>query len=393
MPNLGTGIHRTLSLGTSRNARIDLLRGVAILLVILDHLAQRIPPGRSVLGTFLPARFIDGLFTHGYEAVFVFFVISGFLITSMSLDRWQRVNQIDVRVFYALRFARIVPCLLVLVAVLCVFDLLSVKNYVIHHANQSLFGTAGAALGLYLNWYEGYTGNFLPAGWDVLWSLSIEEVFYIGFPIVCLVLRRERLLALCLYLLAFALPCTHAAALATNEVWHEKAYLPGMAAIAMGVLTALLAIKFQPKRWTTVLVVVGSAGLGAVLFADDILWRAVHEGLLLVLTISTACLLLAFHQPARSEADKALPGTAWLCAFGRLSYELYLTHIFIVFAVVDVFHATAASPRLGILWYVPGVALCWLLAMLVDKTLSTPCNRALRKRLIGSRRAPAVAAL
>jgi peptidoglycan/LPS O-acetylase OafA/YrhL len=372
---LVAGMRATTATRTLRNSRIDLLRGISILLVALDHLAQRIPPARGVLGTFLPARVIDGLFTHGYEAVFVFFVISGFLITSMSLDRWQRLKQIDLKVFYALRFARIVPCLLVLVAVLTLLDLLGVKDYVMEHDNQSLPGALTAALGLYLNWYEGYTGHYLPAGWDVLWSLSIEEVFYIGFPLVCLVLRRQWLLITFLVLLALSLPWTRAAALATSEIWREKAYLPGMAAIATGVLTALVATKFRPKRWPNVLILIGSLGIGAVLFADDLLWRVFHEGLLLVLTLSTACLLLAFHRPERSVSDKRFRGTSWLCAFGRLSYELYLTHVFVVFAVVDVFSGTGASLKFGILWYPPAVALCWILAMLVDKTLRTmqPC--------------------
>jgi peptidoglycan/LPS O-acetylase OafA/YrhL len=378
--------------GTLRKVRIDLLRGISILLVVLDHLAQRIPPGMGVLRTFLPARIVAGFFTHGYEAVFIFFVISGFLITSLSLGRWHRLKQIDLKAFYALRFARIVPCLLVLVAALSVLDLLGVKDYVMEHDNQTLPGALTAALGLYLNWYEGYTGQYLPAGWDVLWSLSIEEVFYIGFPLVCLVLRRKWLLTAFLILLSLSLPWTRAAALSTSEIWHEKAYLPGMAAIATGVLTALVATKFRPKRrlWINLLTIIGSLGIAAVLFADDILWRALHEGLLLVLTFSSACLLLAFHRSERSGSYNPLPGTAWLCAFGRLSYETYLTHVFVVFAAVEVFRATGASLKFGILWYPPAVALCWLLAMLVDKTLSTPCNRALRKRLIrpsGSRAA------
>jgi peptidoglycan/LPS O-acetylase OafA/YrhL len=378
--------------GTLRNVPIDLLRGVSILLVVLDHLAQRIPPAQGVLGTLLPARVFDGLFTHGYEAVFIFFVISGFLITSMSLDRWQRLDQIHLRAFYALRFARIVPCLFVLVAALSLLDLLGVKHFAMEHNNQTLAGAITAALGLYLNWYEGYTGHYLPGGWDVLWSLSIEEAFYIAFPLVCLVLRRQALLTAFLVLLALSLPWTRAAALTTNEIWHEKAYVPGMAAIAMGVLTALAATRIQPKRplWVYLLTISGSLGIVAVLFADDILWRVFHEGLLLVLTISAACLLLALHRPERSGSDKPLSGTAWICAFGRLSYEMYLTHMFVVFAVVEVFRITGASLKFGILWYMPTVVLCWALAILVDRFLSTPWNGALRKRLIGPQRSRAV---
>jgi peptidoglycan/LPS O-acetylase OafA/YrhL len=381
------------STGSLRNSRIDLLRGVSILLVVVQHLSQRIPAGRGMLGSIVPARVMDGLFSHGYEAVFIFFVISGFLITSNSLQRWHHLNQIDLQSFYARRFARIAPCLLALVMLLSLLDALGIKEYVIAHANQSLPGAVTAALGFYLNWYEAYTGHYLPAGWDVLWSLSVEEVFYIGFPIVCLLLRWERLLIVILSMIAISLPWTRAAAVATNEIWHEKAYLPGMAAIAMGILTAIAVARFQLTRplWVNLLIVAGSLGIAAVLFADDILWKALHEGILLVLTLSTVCLLLAFSA-ARQGSDSTLPGLGWLRAFGRLSYETYLTHMFVVFAVTQAFHLTGANERLGILWYPPAVALCWLLAKGIDKIFSTPCNLALRKRLIGPRRAPALGA-
>ncbi|MDP9008452.1 MAG: acyltransferase [Pseudomonadota bacterium] len=378
-----------------RNARIDLLRGASILLVVLDHLAQRIPIGRSVLGSMLPARVFDGLISHGYEAVFIFFVISGFLITSNSLDRWHYLNQIDLRTFYARRFARIVPCLVVLVALLSCLHWLGVKEFVITHENQSLPGAVTAALGFYLNWYEGYTGHYLPGAWDVLWSLSIEEVFYVGFPIVCLVLRREWLLTLFLVLLALSFPWSRAAAFAVNEIWHEKAYLPGMAAIATGILTALAAARFRLHQpfWINLLTIAGSLGVGAVLFADGVLWRAFHEGILLVLALSAACLLLAFHSGAvRKGSESVLPGTSWLRAFGRLSYETYLTHMFVVFAAAQLFRITGANEHVGFLWYLPAVALSGALAQLIDTFLSTPCNLALRNRLARPRRPPVLGA-
>ena len=229
--------NRVLTASTGgRNAGIDLLRGLCILLVVVHHVALRIPLHKTALGDFVPRRLLDGLGYNGYEAVFVFFVISGFLITLHSLQRWGRLSQMDLRGFYLRRVSRIVPSLLLLLAVLSSMHLAGVPNYIIDGENQSLGGALLAALGFYLNWYEGMTG-WLPGGWDVLWSLSIEEIFYIGFPLLCLLLRTRGALVAVLLMLALSLPITRAA-LQGNEIWQEKAYLPGMAAIAIGVLTA-----------------------------------------------------------------------------------------------------------------------------------------------------------
>jgi len=246
----------------ARNPGIDLLRGVSILLVVLHHTGLRIPLKHTALASFLPRWLLDGLNYNGYEAVFVFFVISGFLITGNTLKRWGSLDRIDIKAFYARRFARIMPCLLLLVIVLSALHLLGVDDYVINRAGQSLPRAIVAALGLHLNWYEGQTG-YLPGNWDVLWSLSIEEVFYIGFPIVCLLTRRVWILVPLLVLLAVSLPVTHAA-LADNEIWQEKAYLPGTAAIATGVLGALLAahVRTWSRRTVALLGWLGGGDVG-----------------------------------------------------------------------------------------------------------------------------------
>ncbi len=365
-----------------RNSGIDLLRGLSILLVVLHHIGLRIPLRKTDVGDHLPRWFLSGLNYNGYESVFVFFAISGFLIAGHALRRWGDLASIDAKSFYARRFARIVPCLLALLIVLSALHLLGFDDYVIRNANQSLPRAVFAALGLHLNWYEGHYG-YLPGNWDVLWSLSIEEVFYIGFPIVCLLTRRIVILTPLLLVLALSLPYTHALYV-DNEIWQEKAYLPGMAAIAMGVLAALVAAReaLPRKPFATALCVAGSVGLASILFIGDILWDAMKDSCLLLLTFSIACLLIGLQWRERLGESRPLRGFGWLRSFGRFSYEIYLTHMFVVFGAVRLWKDWGSDNPHGWMWYLPVAALCWLLGALVGRYFSTPSDRALRERLL-----------
>ncbi len=364
-----------------RNAGIDLLRGLSILLVVTHHTMLRIPLQNTGLTAVLPKRLLEMLGYNGYEAVFVFFVVSGFLITTNAFRRWTSLGQIGMRSFYGRRFARIAPCLLVLVVALSLLALLRVPDFTILRPDQSLGRAVLSALGMHLNWYEGHTG-YLPAGWDVLWSLSIEELFYLGFPFACLLARRRLApLVVPLCLLALSLPLTHGA-LAGNEIWQEKAHLPGMAAIATGVLAGLWARRRQPTSIQTVSVLgcLGVVCLLVILFFEDLIWPVLGEATMLILTGSTALLLLAFHW--RWLEAWTAKGTAWIRSCGRLSYEIYLSHVFVLFPVLAVFHRTGGDMRFAWLWFIPSVGLSWCLGWLVDRVLSSPAEKWLRRHLL-----------
>jgi len=374
---------RPALVASDRNRGLDALRGVSILFVVIHHVAIRIPLAKTALAAFLPVWFLNGLSYNGGESVVIFFVVSGFLITRRSLQRWGSLPNISLRDFYLFRASRIVPTLLLVVALLSLLHLIGMPYYVIDKPNQSLGGAIASALGLYLNWYEGQTG-YLPGGWDVIWSLSVEEVFYLAFPLVCLTLGRVRwMFVAVLIVLVLSMPFVRdALAAQKNEIWFEKAYLPGMSAIALGVLAAMLATRVKrPPSWVALLLcLLGIAGLCAIFFAGSGVWKLLHRGYEMLLIGSAASLVLGLHWQAGSARPWRLRGLGWLCSCGRLSYEIYLFHMFCVFAIVSIAKQAGLGPEWGWLWYLPALALSWLLGLAIAHGFSQPCERWLRRR-------------
>jgi len=356
---------------------IDVWRGISVVLVVWHHLAIRLPLGRSALGAALPKRLCDALSWNGYEAVMVFFVISGFLITHGTLARDGAPAAVRLGAFYWRRFARIAPPLLLLVAVLSAAHGLGVEHYTIDRSRQSLPVAVLSALTFWLNVYEAETG-YLPGGWDVLWSLSVEEAFYLGFPVLLLLARREAVLTALLLPFAAALPVLHA--LQPAGLWREKAYAPAMAAIAAGAVAALLSRRWaaQGRALPHRLLRGGGAALVlSVLVFGDWAWASLDEGALLVLVVGAAMAVLGAEAAARSGA--APP--RWLAplrAVGRWSYEIYLTHMFVVFGVVSAYGALGWGKAEGAWAWPPALLLSVLLGAAFAKLWSEPLNRRLR---------------
>jgi peptidoglycan/LPS O-acetylase OafA/YrhL len=381
-----------VDLDRRRNSGIDVLRGVSILFVVMHHIGIRVPLSQTLLAGFLPDWLLQGLNFNGSEAVTLFFVISGFLITRRSHERWGELHRTSAGGFYLLRLSRIAPLLMLVVATLSLFHLLGVPRFVIGRPGQSLGGAIASASGLYLNWYEGLHG-YLPGGWDVIWSLSIEEVFYLAFPIACLVLGRTRLLVPALALLALSLPFTRAAlSEGGNEIWSEKAYLPGMSAIAVGVLAAMLVrrVRIPGRRAVASTALVGWTGVCTVLFAGTWVGKLVHHGYGLFLAVAAAAIVVSAHWHESSVRTGEAPGggLTWLRSCGRLSYEIYLSHMFCVFGGIALFSWSGPAGPWRFVWYPPILLACWLLGAALSNGFTLPVERRLRVRLKRARRYP-----
>lgn len=148
---------------------LDGLRGVAVALVVVYHFAPQALPG-------------------GFLGVDVFFVLSGFLITSLVLVEVRDTGRLDVRAFYVRRLRRLLPALLLVVGVLALYAWWWATPGELDRLREHALWT----LGYLANWrfvFDGTTYTDLVAGQSPLrhtWSLAIEEQFYVVFPTLVL---------------------------------------------------------------------------------------------------------------------------------------------------------------------------------------------------------------
>jgi peptidoglycan/LPS O-acetylase OafA/YrhL len=153
-------------LAAGRVPGLDGIRGSAIAMVFALHLS----PGR---------------FSGGFVGLEIFFVLSGFLITGVLLDEWAVNHTISLRGFYLRRAARLLPALLITI----------VGVHLLYLADGSLVTPSEALVALakvvfYVgNWFEAARPGSLYYLSDT-WSLSIEEQFYLTWPVLLLLMLR-----------------------------------------------------------------------------------------------------------------------------------------------------------------------------------------------------------
>lgn len=370
-----------VTLTPSRYTLVDTLRGFALLLMLLFHVQLRIPFQETALLGELPREVWSFWFMSGIPSMRVFFVISGFLITHRALRRWGDLTAVRVAEFYLLRFARIAPLLLLLVTVLSVLHFLELEHYTIHPQRASYTRTLFAALAFHMNWLEGQVG-FLATSWGVLWSLSVEEVFYMAFPwIGILTFRRWQIYGV--FAAFVILAPFYRAHTAINPIWSGRAYLSCMDAIACGCICALVLDHYRlspgARRCAGI-----SGGVTLVLllvFKTSAPLRYMSS-LYLYETLLQLSTVLLLCYCAQNFAPRWQISLLWpLTVLGKNSFEIYLTHMFVVFFGFDLYRAMNPSDggRFAILGTV--LILSGALGELVRRNFSDPMNLFIRNRL------------
>ncbi len=357
----------------NRNDGIDLLRGVSILSVILVHCAIHMPFTHQ----FLPIALNNIIFHSGYYGVIMFFVISGFLITSVCLRRWGNLENIHAGRFYQMRFARIMPCLILLLIISSILHLLRINGFIIHTA--SLPEVIFSALTFHINELRNQTG-YLPPNLDVLWTLSIEEMFYLFFPIVCLFVKRRSYFIFLLFILIVIAPFSNM--FPKQTPWTEYYYFSNMDAIAIGCLCALVSnqIKFDTKILSALF------WIGFSLFSLVFFFRhfSYEVGITKIglnntfLEIGVGLILIVMQQ--RNKSGKSW--TLFLRWFGRNSYEVYLTHSFIIILFSLTIFNKHMSDYSILLLYLLTIILSGVAGQGISSYCSEPMNRWIRSKTV-----------
>ncbi|MEJ1921955.1 acyltransferase family protein [Microbacterium sp. KHB019] len=348
--------------GRGFRADVQGMRAIAVGLVLLYHAG---------------VPFVSG----GYIGVDVFFVISGYLISSHLLDSLQRNGRIDFGEFYARRVRRILPASLVVAVLTAAAAVVVVPPLGLERVLKD-----GLATILYVPnvWFAIQNTNYLadhsPSPYQHYWSLGVEEQFYLGWPLLLMVLvllvRRRR--GLVIGAIAVFAAGSFALGIVVTPMNQPYAFflLPTRAwELLLGALVAALLLRraLAIPNWVAA---IGSwCGLAVILVCsvayDD---QTVFPGTAALAPALGAALMILFGSVSAAGGPGMALATRPMQFIGLISYSLYLVHwplLVLSQAAVGEQHPldTGIKILIGVVLAVPAA---WLLFRFVETPLRSP---------------------
>jgi peptidoglycan/LPS O-acetylase OafA/YrhL len=346
-----TAVRQTARL--AYNPALDGLRAVAILAVVAQHAG------------------VPGL--DGYHGVTLFFVISGYLITRLLLREHDRSGRIELRRFYRRRLARLGPALVVVVAATWVW--LAATGEPI----SSYWGGIVGSLTYTTDLIQAVSGNgSVGHYYQWSWSLGVEELFYLVWPISLLLLVKWHRFAPAAIVLIAGVVGTWAlrAFLIADGMNHNRFFFaPDTNAdgLLLGALLALALVRWPESRALRIAGrIAGPLGLIALVAlvwpnSGDLLAQA-DKGALGQTAIASTGLVLWM---ATSPAGWAAAAFSWrpLVLVGKMSYGIYLWNLLTILVFASMVKAQPVTSWWGIAWFAVLIALSYLSWRFVETPL------------------------
>jgi peptidoglycan/LPS O-acetylase OafA/YrhL len=356
----GNAVEKTIVGPSSSSGKIpslDGLRGVSFLIVFVAHAGlDKIVPGR--LG------------------VDIFFLLSGYLITTLMIRERERTGWISLKLFYLRRSLRIFPPMYTIMAATLLY------LAAVHHLGGITFAGVCSQAFYYQNYYF-HGGRGLIPGLGILWSLAVEEHFYLFFPLLMLLfLTRFKmsyrqiavsLLWICAGILLWrsfvAITFSNGLEWARDTTdCRADSILFGCALASWEKTPSIARILTRQRLERTVLPVSFALLLVTLLFRNPIFRETIRytmQGVALA-----PILYYVVHTP-HSWAGRILNARG-LSALGTLSYALYLLHATVLIEINQIISSRWLA---GILSLLVAVLLAYLVHVLVEKPTD-----AMRKR-------------
>lgn len=338
---------------------LDGVRGLAILLVVALHFGFVVHPATAGL----PKSYVPG----GFAGVDVFFVLSGFLITSLLLEERDRRRSISFSRFYVRRALRLLPALALLLAAHLVYALQ--QGLSIRREAEAL-----ASIAFYASNVTQSLHMYMPSELSHTWSLAVEEQFYLVWPALLLLLsvwaakRTERGGSRLVWIFVGALVVTNVARVI---VWRTQGYpaayiLPYCHADGLIIGCGLAYLRHTgrlPKKGASPAGWLGLAGLVAfaLFFPQGSTANVIYYGGYTIIALAAAAILNALLVEA-AQLGRLFSWTP-LVATGRVSYGLYLWHVMILELLLQHTLGLSAWPRaiFGLLLSLVATLLSWFL--------------------------------
>lgn len=341
---------------------LDACRFLAALIVIIYHTSIHFPLKKVFAEHSWFVKLITLNEQGGHVGVTFFFVLSGFIITHLLFIEKKQLGKISLKKFYVRRILRIWPVY---------FLTLLIGYFIYPEVIQSLGGHVDRQMSLWR--YLGFLGNFdiFLNGYPyrvlgVQWSVCIEEQFYLIWPLLLIIVKKNwQFIVITSLLLIISVWYMQGSLFETESVWNQSEYRPfhSLSALLYLVFGGGLAFFYKNKfilklkNWKFWMFLPVYFFFFLYIYFYEEIWHFFQlPANMIVHNLILGCCFVFFicEQIYGQKSLLYFSKYKWICSLGKYSYSMYLWHMFAVMTVYIILAKNKSISQWSFIWMVFG---------------------------------------